>query len=260
MTKRILVASDRSEASSEALRQAQAEAESTGALLEELFIEGGDEAAAIVRRARDWSADLVVVPGGDRSGSTPSSVESIAERVVQTARCPVLVARRSARRGTVLVATDFSDPTMPAIAAAADEARRRKARLVLLHAVAFGSVAVTIEEIARDIMHRDGESWNIDAEICRSLDARLRRALAQLGADGETQVVGGAPAQAIVRAAEEHGAELIVVGTRGRTGLVRLALGSNADAVVHDATCSVLAVRLGGHVASAGAVAANAPH
>jgi nucleotide-binding universal stress UspA family protein len=63
---------------------------------------------------------------------------------------------------------------------------------------------------------------------------------------GEARVLDGAPAATIVATAEELGAELIVVGTHGHTGLARLALGSVAESVLRNATCSVLAVRLDG--------------
>jgi nucleotide-binding universal stress UspA family protein len=49
-----------------------------------------------------------------------------------------------------------------------------------------------------------------------------------------------------VEAAAKLDAELIVVGTAGRTGLDRFMLGSVAEAVVRTAPCSVLVVRLGG--------------
>ncbi len=312
MTKRILVASDLSEASDEALRQAHAEAQSTGAELAvchvlsyppgssaripqrhandalhhtelereirealamqlatclagvtaEIFVDAGEDesvAPGIVARAEAWSADLIVVSSHGRSVPPRSSIGSVAERVVRSARCPVLVARPPAKGGVVLAATDFSDPAMPAIAAASHEARRRNARLVVLHAVAFGSLAITIEEIARDLMHHGGgASWNVDTEICRCLEAKLRGALTHCGAHGETRVVDGVAAEGIVRSAAELGAELVVVGTRGRTGIVRLALGSTADKVVRDAGCSVLAVRLGGSAAPVHGAAAGA--
>lgn len=293
MTKRIIAASDLSEASDEALRQAYARATSTGAELAvchvlpellgvsplfpqqnaqnalqlanlegevrtalgeqlatclpgakaEIFIERGSGYAGIVRCAEAWAADLVVVGSHGRTGLPRLLLGSVAEQVVRHAHCPVLVARATTHRGVVLAATDLSDPSMPAISAAAEEARRRKARLVVVHAVAFGSIEVTLEEIVRDITRR-GPGGNIDAQIRNNVEADLQRALAKCGAEGETRVVDGVPAAAIVRAADELGAELIVVGTRGRTGLARVALGSTADRIVRAAACSVLAVRL----------------
>jgi nucleotide-binding universal stress UspA family protein len=53
----------------------------------------------------------------------------------------------------------------------------------------------------------------------------------------------GNPAAAIVRMADNQHAELLVLGSRGRTGLERLALGSVAEEVLRYAHCSVLVVR-----------------
>jgi nucleotide-binding universal stress UspA family protein len=90
------------------------------------------------------------------------------------------------------------------------------------------------------------------------LETKLRRALAECGAEGDVRVVDGTAAEAIARSAAELGAELIVVGTHGRTGIGRLALGSTADRVIGDAECSVLAVRLGAHVVSRAGATASA--
>jgi len=54
----------------------------------------------------------------------------------------------------------------------------------------------------------------------------------------------GDPASEIVRYARESGTDLIVMGTHGRTGLERLLMGSVAEKVMREATCSVLVVKL----------------
>jgi nucleotide-binding universal stress UspA family protein len=211
----------------------------------EVFVDRASAYAGIVQRAETWSADLVVVGSHGRTGLPRMLLGSVAEQVVRHAHCAVLVARAAPQTGIVVAATDLSDPSMPAIVAAADEARQRKARLVVVHAIAFGNLETTLEEIVRDLARRGGAT-DIDEQIRSAVDAELQRALVQCGAQGETRVVDGVPAAAIVRTADELGAELVVVGTRGRTGLVRIALGSTADRIVRNAACSVLAVRLGG--------------
>ncbi|MBN1607574.1 MAG: universal stress protein, partial [Polyangiaceae bacterium] len=75
----------------------------------------------------------------------------------------------------------------------------------------------------------------------------LQDLLSQRGIDGDAVVTSGPDAAAaIVARAKEIGAALIVVGTRGRTGLARMTLGSVAEQVVALAQCSVLAVRMRG--------------
>ena len=69
--------------------------------------------------------------------------------------------------------------------------------------------------------------------------ARLTRA----GLSASAKVVEGDAATELIRLADEDQAELIVVGTHGRTGLGRLVLGSVARNVMLHASCSVLVVR-----------------
>lgn len=63
------------------------------------------------------------------------------------------------------------------------------------------------------------------------------------GVDAVAQIRTGVPAESIVEAAREAKAELIVVGTHGRTGFERLVLGSVAERVVREAPCPVLTVK-----------------
>ena len=84
----------------------------------------------------------------------------------------------------------------------------------------------------------------IQDEVRAAAASRLKQALESAGGEGEARVLDGSPATAIVQTAEDLPAELVVVGTRGRTGLSRLALGSVAERVIRAAGCSVLVVRL----------------
>src|SRR5262245_37856393 len=62
----------------------------------------------------------------------------------------------------------------------------------------------------------------------------------------------GDPAEQILRRADEEGADLIVLGTHGRTGLARLLMGSVAETVLGGASCSVLVVKMPRGVPDAG--------
>ena len=67
------------------------------------------------------------------------------------------------------------------------------------------------------------------------------------GTEGvETRVASGVPYREILREARETGADLIVIGTHGRTGVERVIFGSTAEKVVRMAPCPVLSVREGG--------------
>ena len=137
----------------------------------------------------------------------------------------------------VVVATDLSDASLPAIEAAVVEASRRKAELIALSALDLAyplasgvEPGIVIDEDTTKLLH----------ESCHQA---LGAAVERFGGKAKTEVVEGPPARAVIAAAERLGAELLVVGTRGRTGLARLALGSVAGRIVSRAHCSVLVVR-----------------
>jgi nucleotide-binding universal stress UspA family protein len=193
-------------------------------------IESGSPHSGILRHAEALGAGVIVVGAGD-----------VTERVVRHAHCPVLVARPSPP-GIVLAATDFSDSAMPAVAAGAAEAARRGVGFAVLHSLDFGPVTATTLGGAYAVIPpiRPEEQARFRTETLEG----LRRALELVGAKGETLVADGEPGRAIVEAARALPAQLVVVGTVGRTGLKRLALGSVAEAVVRWAACSSLVMRL----------------
>jgi nucleotide-binding universal stress UspA family protein len=209
-----------------------------------LFVERGEPYAEIIRRAEAFAADLLVVGNRGHTGLDRILLGSVAERVVRYAHGPVLLVRNTAATGVVLAATDLSDPSLPAVSAGAAEARRRKARLVLLHVVdqslevyaaAAGGLLGAIGALPPPALQDERR---------RALETTLTSALEREGVPGEALVVEGNPAVTISEKAKELRAELVVVGTHGRTGLSRIALGSVAERVVRAAPCTVLAIRL----------------
>jgi nucleotide-binding universal stress UspA family protein len=214
-----------------------------------VVVEAGTPDTVIVRLAEAIGATLVVVGCPHASGVLRALHGSVAMRVTRHAHVPVLITRSTpAHRSTrVLCATDLSEPGIPAIAAGVEEARSAGAKLTLLHAVdvlpgpSKGSAPV-------------GACWvPLPAELVDDLRRGAEKALraALECADGgrsiaaETRVARGDAATAILETSREMGADLVVLATRGRTGLTRMALGSVAEEVASRAACSVLAVRAG---------------
>lgn len=106
----------------------------TGRTDAEIFVDVGGDHERIVQRARAWKADLVVVGSHGHAG-LERIFGDVADKVVRNAPCPVLVVRRSPENGCVMAATDLSDGSLVAVDAAAQEARRSAAPLVLVHVV-----------------------------------------------------------------------------------------------------------------------------
>jgi nucleotide-binding universal stress UspA family protein len=193
-----------------------------------VIIDGGRADLGIVRVAGEERADLIVVGNRRSSALERLLLGSISERVVRYAHCSVLVSRASRRTGVILAATDLSDAALPAVSAAIEVAREQKAALTVMHAVEASPAE------GRDAM---------TAEWRRKIAASLTKLVERSGLEIVFDVAHGPPADSIVLRAEELGAELIVVGTRGRSGMARLAYGSVAETVARTASCSVLAVR-----------------
>lgn len=202
----------------------------------ELFVEVGAAHGEILKRAEAFRADVLVV-GSYGHTAFKHLFGSVAERVVRHAHCPVLVVRASAAKGPVLVATDLSDLSLPAIKAGAEEARRRSASLRVVQALGFLELEMTYLAALGSPTISVGAS-DEEASV-RHLAAAVKRA----GVDADCAIVQGPGAAAIVREAIRIEAQLVVVGAVGHTGLARLSLGGVAEKVARAAPCSVLVVR-----------------
>ena len=200
----------------------------------EFVLDSGTPHAGLLAQADHASAGVIVLGPGKVAGF-----------VARHAAVPVLIARPSPT-GVVIGATDFSDPSLPALDAAAFEARRRGAALQLLHAVDVGAYMLASWAIA-GMPHPSGvpdaaleglEDLRIAAEL------RLQDSLRHFNVKGKALAFTGPAAEVVARVARESRAEVVVVGTHGRTGLARLTLGSTAEAILNSAPCSILVVRL----------------
>jgi nucleotide-binding universal stress UspA family protein len=139
--------------------------------------------------------------------------------------------------GQVLCPIDFSDTALRALEQAAALANRLGARLTMLH------VAPTFARL-NPLADPDGRP--LAGSSRDNVIAEMRRSLEQAGgaADGVTFLADeGDVAGTILARAEEIDADLIVMGTHGRTGLSHLVLGSVAEQVIRGASCPVLTVR-----------------
>ena len=135
---------------------------------------------------------------------------------------------------TILHPTDFSASADEAFCVATALAASLKARVVVLHVsprqgpmVAYG---------AARIQFRAEDERNRREAALRALQAP------DPSVPVDHRLVEGETVTEILHAAEQFHPEMIVMGTRGRTGLERLALGSVADRVLRQAPCPVLTV------------------
>jgi|APMed6443717190_1056831.scaffolds.fasta_scaffold01053_6 nucleotide-binding universal stress UspA family protein len=208
-----------------------------------VLVDTGWPDTALMRKAEEIGADLIVVGSRGFTGLKHVLLGSVAERVIRYSHCAVMVARASPSGGRILAATDFSDPALPAIDAAVQIAKRRGAELTVMH-----SLGVRSSSLSWAASPFGGGPIVPDEQAIR--DARIaatqliETSLGEFGAVGSAFVGDGMPEDDILRKATVLPADMIVLGSQGRTAINRVALGSVAETVARTATCSVLVIRL----------------
>ena len=142
----------------------------------------------------------------------------------------------------IVVASDFSKASQKAFTTALALAKANRATLTILH------VIVPITPIVPE-QYFDAETWERIDSQARRWGQRQLRTLTDRAKNAGIRAVGllleGDPAQQITRAVRSKRADLLVVGTHGRTGLTKFFVGSIASRVVATASCPVVTVRGG---------------
>jgi nucleotide-binding universal stress UspA family protein len=203
----------------------------------------GAPSMVICERAAETSALAIVIGTRGLTGLRHLLLGSTTERVVQKAPCPVLSVHPEDRYReirTILVPTDFSEDAERAIHIAERLLARlaQDARLILLHVfnlpieyTAYGPIPTSVHYL---------QDTGLDAE--RRLQEMADR-LTEQGLAVDWVAREGDPSQVIVEEAERREADLIAMGTHGRSGLRHLLLGSTAERVVQHALRPVMTVR-----------------
>jgi nucleotide-binding universal stress UspA family protein len=137
--------------------------------------------------------------------------------------------------GNVLIAVDGSPHSHQAVDYARGLAEAFGARLMLVHAYPQTSDLLGYKDFERLVSRRQAAGQEIID------DARSR--LGAIDATVLENLLEGPESEAILKAAEAHGADLIVMGTRGRGAIEGLLFGSVSRKVAHLAPCPVLLVR-----------------
>lgn len=140
----------------------------------------------------------------------------------------------------ILFASDFSKASRKAFATAVRTAKRAHASLSIVHVLA------PFLPVGPD-QYVGPETWEEIDERARKWATQHLRSLATkataAGVRATTTLVEGTPAREITRLAKKTHADLLIIGTHGRTGLARLFLGSVANRIVATAPCPVMTVR-----------------
>lgn len=140
----------------------------------------------------------------------------------------------------ILVPVDFSELSGLALLYADALARCSGAQLTVLHASSFEAPPYftqgQIEELQEKLRV-------VRSQAERDLRAFIEQTLGAAEAAAEVQVIEGRPAEVILRVVRQTGADLIAMGTHGRSGINRLMLGSVTERVLRETQVPVLTVR-----------------
>jgi len=136
--------------------------------------------------------------------------------------------------------SDFSRASRPAFAKAVELAKTNRAELLVAH-VLTPVVPVVGDGYVSPTVYDEIES-SARAYALKQLGGLIAKAK-KAGVRAKPLLLAGAPAEQITRAARSRRADLVVLGTHGRTGFARVILGSVANRVVATAQCPVMTVR-----------------
>jgi nucleotide-binding universal stress UspA family protein len=188
--------------------------------LQPILIKGRD-VPALLATISNLEGDLIAVGSHGKSRAAGVIFGSVASAMAHHAPCSVLIARESPAEGfpgPIVHANDGSSESLQAARVAGQLAGRHDSTLITLNVSEDGGEGVA--EQAAAIIEESGR-------------------------EPVLQVEQGSPHRRIVEVANEARAGLVVIGSRGRTGLA--ALGSVSERVAHRAPCTVLIVRRPAH-------------
>ena len=141
----------------------------------------------------------------------------------------------------ILHATDYSKASARALAEAVALAKQNRAELLVLHVIDPVTPYAVGDDIGGAELYVKLEE-SAKQEAKDSMDALMDK-LRKLKVTAKSLLVRGTAQEQIVKTAKNRRANLIVIGTHGRTGLSKLLMGSVANKVVSTAHCPVLTVR-----------------
>jgi nucleotide-binding universal stress UspA family protein len=196
---------------------------------------------AITQQASELNADVILLGAGILGAHRAFAVGPIAQAVMEQAPQPVLLAHPAIRDvafHTILCPVDHSAVSLRGLRNAVRLARVFGSRLIVLSVipeVSWLTAAVDSGSLS-DAKNEYEHKW------CQELESFL----ANVDLDEvkyAKELRAGIPHEQIVAAANEHGADLIVMGATGRTGIVRVLLGSTTRRVLRNLPCSLLTLK-----------------
>lgn len=222
-----------------------------GGRVDQTHLRMGRPDEEIVAVAEETGAGVIVLGGRGLGGLRRALLGSVSDSVVRHAHCPVLVARGETdddgsieEKGVfptrILVATDGSRSSAVAVREAVDLARATGSGLHIAHVLPVSMLYSSADVVLAGGVPLYDESRRAAERV---LAEDVERAAEAGMAAPEAHLLEGKPDVKVVYLAEEIGAGMIVVGSRGLGTLARALIGSTSTSIVRHAHCPVLVVR-----------------
>ncbi|HKB01596.1 MAG TPA: universal stress protein [Gemmataceae bacterium] len=209
--------------------------------LAEFLVHAGPPADTVVHKAQELGVDLLVIGTGEKVRDGQLVVGPIAESILERAASPVLAINPHGPRlafRSILCPVDHSRLSRRALEDGIQLARALGGRLVVLSVipdVSWLTAAAETGQLADAKLEHE-------AQWVKEFDEFLKTVSFD-GVEWERELRQGNPHEQITAAARERGADLLVMGATGRTGLVRVLLGSVTRRVLRQLPCSLLLVK-----------------
>jgi nucleotide-binding universal stress UspA family protein len=218
-------------------------------------IEWGNPKSKIIDAAAEWPADLIVLGSHGKTGLERFLTGSVADAVMRHAHCSVELVRvppsdgvanhpggpRNGKFKRILLAIDDTRFSETATRFLSEQVQQPQTEVRVSYVVEPPNLLVAREMGGYDpALER---VWQSETEQAEGLVTKVAETFRGKRLKVTTCVMQGDPRSKILDEAQEWKADLIVIGSHGRTSFARFLMGSVSDAVAHHAHCSVEVVR-----------------
>ena len=195
----------------------------------------------IIQYSDRHNVNVIMIGAGEKDATDRFQLGITAERLIREATMPVWVVKVDSPLGIkkILCPVDYSDPSRRALTNAVHLARNYNAELTVVTVI---QAPRWFESIDRSLQVPDAQTESEVSEQESSLDDFLRDVELH-GVTWKKLVRRGVPHQEILAVAAEDEADLIALGTVGKSGLARILMGSVTKKVCREMPCSVITMK-----------------
>jgi len=206
------------------------------------ILEGEDSYSFITAEAAKSKTSMIIIGRRGKTGLKWLAIGSTTARVIGHSPCNVLVVPRAAHVEfkNIVVATDGSKYSAAAAAEAIGIAKRNSSKLTVVSVIPTEIATPTDIELDMTLREHIAEK---EMHVAETNAKAVKDAAQKAGVTVQAFVMSGKPADAVIEIAKDNNADLIILGSHGRTGLEKLLMGSVAERVIILSPCAVLVVK-----------------